>query len=536
MEALAVPSNVGEPLEPGELVTRAKSMVVFGQPGSRKRSYATQMAALQRACERLGISEVQDVGESFDGMPERVGSVPVSRHGVLGARDLSLLLADCVAGFVAYPRAFLAKSGVFAAYCAHRLMPVLPSVDRRPDADGIVGGVHYLSVDGKRGGEATAENAQAIADAAWKWYQGHSLKSHARAFARRAGDRGESDAGGIFEEWKGMKILLSSYFFLPSIGGVEGFSAMLAEQFTLRGHKVVVVTNTAGESAGAQYTVVRRPTKRQLFDLVRWCDVYLQNNISLNLAWPLLFCQRPWAIINNGIALENDLLSRVKRFCARFATTSGVSPGAARNIGAKTVVSSCYDSDVFRELPGVKRELELLFLGRLVSEKGVEVLLRALHQLKLGGVTPRLTIVGGGPEEASLRTLAASLGVDEQVTFAGVRRDEALVRELNRHKIMVAPSTCQEGLPIVALEGLACGCVLVGAETGLTEAIGPCGMTFPTGDATALANCLKELLTDVGKVSAFRDQAAGHLARFTKVNVADAYLKILQPLCQGSKE
>ncbi len=128
VKALAVPSNVGEPLEPVELVTRAKSMVVFGQPGSRKRSYATQMAALQRACERLGISEVHDVGESFDGMPERVGSVPVSRHGVLGARDLSLLLADCVAGFVAYPRAFLAKSGVFAAYCAHRLMPVLPPV------------------------------------------------------------------------------------------------------------------------------------------------------------------------------------------------------------------------------------------------------------------------------------------------------------------------------------------------------------------------------------------------------------------------
>jgi hypothetical protein len=195
VEALAVPSNVGEPLEPGELVTRAKSMVVFGQPGSRKRSYATQMAALQRACERLGISEVHDVGESFDGIPERVGSVPVSRHGALGARDLSLLLADCVAGFVAYPRAFLAKSGVFAAYCAHRLMPVLPTVDRRPDADGIVGGVHYLSVDGKRGGEATAENAQAIADAAWNWYQGHSLKSHARAFARELRSTTVADDG-----------------------------------------------------------------------------------------------------------------------------------------------------------------------------------------------------------------------------------------------------------------------------------------------------------------------------------------------------
>lgn len=182
--ALAVPSNVGEPLEPGELGRRGKSLVVFGQPGLRMKSYATQMAALQRACELLGISEVHDVGESYDGIPARIGALPVRRHGVLGARDFSLLLADCVAGFLTYPRAFLAKSGVFAAYSAHRLMPVLPSMpgDRRPDADGIVGGVHYFCVDGKRGGEVAAEQAQAIADAAWNWYRGHCVKSHARAF------------------------------------------------------------------------------------------------------------------------------------------------------------------------------------------------------------------------------------------------------------------------------------------------------------------------------------------------------------------
>jgi len=182
---LAVPSNVGEPLEPGELGRRARSMVVFGQPGSRMRCYATQKAAMQRACELLGISEVHDVGESMDGIPERVGDLRVRRHGVLSGAELSLLLAECVAGFVTYPRAFLAKSGVFAAYCSHRMIPVLPVMpgDTRPDADGIAGGVHYLSVAGKQAGEVAAEHAQAIADAAWNWYQGHGVKSHARAFA-----------------------------------------------------------------------------------------------------------------------------------------------------------------------------------------------------------------------------------------------------------------------------------------------------------------------------------------------------------------
>ena len=125
---------------------------------------------------------------------------------------------------------------------------------------------------------------------------------------------------------------------MPSVGGVEALSAMLAEQFWLRGHEVVVMTNTTGESAAAPYRVVRRPTKGQLFELVRWCDVFLHNNINLRSAWPLLLCRRPWAIINNG-SIEATWSGRLKRFCARFAATSGVSEDAARKIGTKTCYS-----------------------------------------------------------------------------------------------------------------------------------------------------------------------------------------------------
>jgi glycosyltransferase involved in cell wall biosynthesis len=335
---------------------------------------------------------------------------------------------------------------------------------------------------------------------------------------------------------KYMKILLSSYAFYPSMGGVEAFSAMLAGEFSLRGHEVIVVTDTVGESDARQYAVVRRPSKLKLFELVRWCDVYLQNNISLNLAWPLLFCRRPWAIINNGMLIQHNLVGRLKLFCARYATTSGVGEDAARNIGSKTVISSCYNSDLFQELPHEIRDRELVFLGRLVSEKGADVLVRALHQLKLEGMTPGLTIIGGGPEEGALRNLVSSLNLSEQVTFAGVVRDAALVRELNRHKILVAPSICREGFGLVALEAIACGCVVVGSEDGgLREAIGPCGVTFPNGDAAALAACLKPLLLNKDRIHALRKPASEHVARFTKENVADAYLRVLLGLCQGAE-
>jgi glycogen synthase len=331
-----------------------------------------------------------------------------------------------------------------------------------------------------------------------------------------------------------MKILLSSYAFYPSVGGLEAVSAMLAEQFSLRGHEVVIVTQTAGEWKTAGYEVVRRPAKRRLCQLVRWCDVYLQNNMNLRAAWPLLFISRPWAIINNG-AIPDNFTGLAKRFCARFAAASGVSEDAARNIGARIVIPNCYEDGVFRELPEVTRDGALMFLGRLVSEKGVDVLLRALHQLKGEGLAPALTVVGGGPEEASLRELTASLDLGAQVRFAGVMRGEELVRELNRHKIMVAPSTYREPFGIVALEAIACGCVVVGSEQGgLREAIGPCGVTFPNGDASGLAARLKALLLDEEKMRACRSRAAEHLARFTRKNVADTYLRVLERLRRPS--
>jgi hypothetical protein len=186
IEVLAIPSNVGEPLACGEMGLRARSMVVFGLPGSRKRTYDLRMGALQRACEELGITEVLDVGGTFEGIPERVGRVPVRKHGVLGAAELSLLLAGAMAGFVDYPPRYLGKSGVFAAYCAHRLIPVVPvgADGHLSAADGIECGVHYCGVAGEKGQEFVPSNPQTMADSAWQWYQGHSLKHHARAFTR----------------------------------------------------------------------------------------------------------------------------------------------------------------------------------------------------------------------------------------------------------------------------------------------------------------------------------------------------------------
>jgi hypothetical protein len=176
---LATPSSVGEPIAPSELGARAKILVVFGLPPSRKRAYGTRLAELQRACEQFGIEEVHDVGPLYEGIPERIGPVPVRKHGRMEGGDLNALLSQSMAGFVGYFPEYMGKSAVLAAYCAHRMLVVVPE-DGRSEADGVRCGIHYYNVGAPDG---AAPEPQTIADAAWNWYQAHSLRSHARTFA-----------------------------------------------------------------------------------------------------------------------------------------------------------------------------------------------------------------------------------------------------------------------------------------------------------------------------------------------------------------
>src|SRR5207248_5895588 len=146
-----------------------------------------------------------------------------------------------------------------------------------------------------------------------------------------------------------------------------------------------------------------------------------------------------------------------------------------------------------------------------------------LDALKLVTAKPRLTIVGDGPERAALEKQASQL--QSQVEFAGAQHGEQLADSLRQHHILVVPSLWQEPFGIVALEGIACGCVVIGsAGGGLSEAIGPCGVTFPNGDARALAKAIARLLADPDECARLRQAAPTHLARFTPRHIAEIYL------------
>lgn len=331
-----------------------------------------------------------------------------------------------------------------------------------------------------------------------------------------------------------MRILISTHAFYPSIGGLESVVSMLAHEFVTLGHEVKLVTQTPStESETFLFEVVRRPSFFDLLKLLRWSDVYLQNNVTLRLLSPLLLVRRPWVVTHHGWYTRSDgslgWQDSLKRFLVRFATSISVSESVAKELPVSSmVIPNPYRDDLFRILSDVARENELIFLGRLVSDKGVDILIQALFELKKRKVEPRLTIVGDGPEKHTLDQLLIDLDLTDQVRFMGSKGGDELVSILNQHEIMVVPSRWNEPFGVVALEGIACGCIVVGSSGGgLKDAIGPCGETFENGDLTGLTNILWEILSDADVHSGYKTQARSHLERHEKRKVALAYLDVL---------
>lgn len=329
-----------------------------------------------------------------------------------------------------------------------------------------------------------------------------------------------------------MRILISSHRFAPDVGGIETVSGLLAAEWRRLGHDVQVVTQTLARSAADESPVVhRRPAPARLFALVRDCDICWHSNISLQTAWPLLFVRRPWFITPNtwlhGVDGRVGWRDRLKRLAHARAINLYPSEPLAAHVGLPgTRVRNPYESTVFHLRPEVARSRDLVFVGRLVSDKGADVLLRALHRLA-PELRPKLTIVGEGPEQPALLELAAQLGLSAQLHWAGTVQGTALAELLNGHRVLVMPSR-SEPFGIVAVLGLACGCRVIASNTGgLPEAVGTVGTLFPVGDDATLA---RKIAVALAAPPADSDAPAirAHLASFGAAEVAAHYLRLFR--------
>jgi glycogen(starch) synthase len=336
-------------------------------------------------------------------------------------------------------------------------------------------------------------------------------------------------------EGSALKILLFCSSFDPNVGGREIMARMLAEGFVEGGHRVTLVTRTLAPpsyKSSFPFQVVRQPSRFEFLKLVRECDVYFQAQVSLKAAWPLLMIRRPWVITYQNWLPESRMRQTLQQFLVRHAHNVCCSNAVAATIHAPSVVvPNCYDESTFRERGRGPRDRQLIFVGRLIRDKGAHVLIEALRLLRSEGLCPGLTVAGIGPQEEALRQQADGAGLSAQVEFVGKKTAPELANLLNLHQILVVPSLWQEPFGIVALEGIACGCVVVGSEGGgLKDAIGGCGVTFPNGNADALADALAGILSAPWKFTAYRRGANEHLSRHTKTAVVRSYLNVIQAI------
>jgi glycosyltransferase involved in cell wall biosynthesis len=132
------------------------------------------------------------------------------------------------------------------------------------------------------------------------------------------------------------------------------------------------------------------------------------------------------------------------------------------------------------------------FAGRLVPEKGVDVLLRALARLP----DVHAMIIGAGPEEHALRLLAEELGIQERVALLGWRDDA--VRLVATSAVFVLPSRT-EASPVAVLEAMAASIPVVATDVGSVSELvidGETGLLVQPDDADALAAAIRRLLDD----------------------------------------
>jgi glycosyltransferase involved in cell wall biosynthesis len=139
---------------------------------------------------------------------------------------------------------------------------------------------------------------------------------------------------------------------------------------------------------------------------------------------------------------------------------------------------------------------DLLFIGRLSKEKGVDVLLRAVSLLQ--DLPARLTIIGNGPEAEALEQLARKLGIAKRTSFVGAMPLQALTAYYRESDIFVLPSR-SEGLALVLLEAQSFGIPIVATHVGgIPEIIRDEeeGLMVDPDEPNQLAQALRRLIVD----------------------------------------
>jgi glycosyltransferase involved in cell wall biosynthesis len=268
-----------------------------------------------------------------------------------------------------------------------------------------------------------------------------------------------------------------------------------------------------------------------ILDFPEWgCEgfTHLLNQSEWNRTPAVIHLHGPLVMLANTLGWpEKDTeLYRTGRYmeqtCLRLATavySSSVCSAAwcAAEYGLDKERIPCLhtgiDSTFFypRDIPKAD-DPTIVFVGKMVRNKGVDTLLEAVCGLAHEFAGLKLVLVGGGEEHvvASLKDRAAELGFGQSLVFAGYLLRDELALQLSRAHIFAAPSHYEGGPGFVYLEAMACGLPVIGCSgSGAAEVIrdGDTGYLVPPGDVPALAASLRHLLAQPQERAAMGNRA-----------------------------
>lgn len=382
-----------------------------------------------------------------------------------------------------------------------------------------------------------------------------------------------------------MNLLIYSHYFEPSVGGVESIvqslAAGVAELRALNGDRefhVTVVTETpAGSCDDSKFSfrVVRRPGLFRLWQLVRASDVIHTAGpalLPIFLAWLSrkrfiiehhgyqatcpngLFVHHPdrttcpgyfqaarygecfrclrSEFSSGSTAAKLLALMFPRNWLARAATTNIAVTGHVDNrqkLPHTRVVYHGIEHPLQNQQPSISHQkLCIAYVGRLVPEKGIPVLLEAGKILKSEGHDFEIRIIGDGSERSKLEELIRREKLDSCTSVTGFLTGDAFARALRNVSVVVMPSTWEETAGLAAIEQMMRGRLVVAADIGgLTEVLGDTGLKFSPGDASSLANCLRSVIENPALIAAYGEKARTRaLQVFARAQMVSAHAQI----------
>jgi teichuronic acid biosynthesis glycosyltransferase TuaC len=379
-----------------------------------------------------------------------------------------------------------------------------------------------------------------------------------------------------------MRICLYTNTALPCIGGQEHVVDALARRFQGQGHEVTVLCPAAPHGIDARDAELSYPVVRhRRFVSTRWfVDWYVSVLDGLRQRFPydLIHCHNvypsgylaalarsrggpPVVITSHGgdVRTDNPRFRKpgvrdrhcyAVRHADRIIAISPFTEQGFLALGA-TPRQLCHipngvDLDHFANAASrpeaLPRHIQprsyVLYLGRLVRLKGVDVLVNALKHLDARSM-PHLVIAGDGPERQSLEQTRSDLGLDTHVSFVGHVQGAAKAWLLQNAFALVIPSREREAFPLVLLEGFAAGCAVVASDAaGLRDLVEPntTGWVVPRNDPHALAKTLHQLLKEPERSALVRRHVREVAQRYDWRHVTDQHLALYEEVLSESKQ